>query len=81
MHAQDIRNAGMMSVWKIDCSDLVYHVTFGLTSDWRAFVIKDIAFLLLLILLSGLTEIRRDFFAAGLMQSNQAALEIRNLWK
>jgi hypothetical protein len=74
VHVQDIRNADMISVWKIECSDLACHVTFGLTRDWRAFR-------LFLILLCGLTEIRRHFFAARLMQSNQTTLEIRNLWK
>jgi len=57
LHVRDTRNADMILVWKIKCSDLAYHMTckvwFDLTRDWPAFVIKDTTFLLLLILLRG----------------------------
>ena len=74
MHVRGIRNADIILVRKTKCSDPAYHKTckvwFDLTRDRRAFVIKDTVFRLLLILLSGLTEIGGDFFAARLMQSN-----------
>jgi hypothetical protein len=73
VQVRDKRNADMILVWKNEYLDLAYRtkrkVRFDLTRDWSAFVIKDIGLLLFLILLSGLTEIRRDFFETSLIES------------